>query len=308
MAETFRQWMAEHKVSGGAMAVSYAGEEVLAHGFGRDVAAAYPLASLSKVITAVCLQQLLDERQQSMSMPLNDAIPSLLATTPPADPQLAKVTLGQLVSHNSGIHSRYHRDFIVDTQSFTQVGMKRQFAALAANKMAAAPGSGYHYSNANYLLAGLAIEELSGQSYEPYCNENLLQPAGVDAKLYPRWRVMSSWGGWQMSAPDFLKFLNRYFADSKVLGKSPTLPLVNTPVGNGGVFYGLGTFTRSVVGGARFWHAGSWRWSGHGRDDRFGAYFLTREDGLMVAVNYADHAQGDKLNDLQNRLVRAMKL
>ncbi len=308
IATAFGQWMDQHKVTGGAVAVSYAGYSVLEHGFGRDAGSAYPVASLSKVITAVCLQQLLDTRQLTMSMPLRDAIPSLLAATPPADAQLPAVTLGQLVSHNSGIHSRYHRNFISDTRSFDRAGMKRQYAALVSAKMAAAPGSGYHYSNANYLLAGLAIEELTGQPYEQYCNEELLRPAGVDAKLYPRWRVMSSWGGWQISAPDFLKFLNRYFADGKVLGQSPVLPLVNTPVGNRGVYYGLGTFTRSVVGGARFWHAGSWRWRGQGRDDRFGAYFITREDGLMVVVNYNDHAQNEKLDDLQNRLVRAMKL
>jgi CubicO group peptidase (beta-lactamase class C family) len=185
--------------------------------------------------------------------------------------------------------------------------MREQFKVLAAEKLAADAGSGFHYSNANYLLLGLAIEELSGGEYEQICREQVLLPINVTARLNERWKVMSSWGGWKLSSLDYLKFLNRYFSNNQIMNKNPQSIALNTPVGRG-AYYSLGTLTRAANGGHRFWHAGSWRWRGNGRNDQFGAYFLTREDGLMVSLNYSTHAQNEKLRDLENRLIDALGL
>ncbi|MEM7255969.1 MAG: serine hydrolase domain-containing protein [Pseudomonadota bacterium] len=301
-----QQWLAAQKTDG-AVAVSYRGAPVIKQGFGRSTETPYPVASLSKAITSICLQHLLDVQQLSNTMTLSEAIPDLLQQYPPADNRLAQVSLAQLMSHNSGIHSRYHRNYIADKRAFNRFDMNAQFKALARERMAAAPGSGYHYSNANYLLLGLAVEALSQQAYDTYCNNEILVPAGINADINPPWRVMSAWGGWRVSASDYLKFLNTYFADSKVIGKSVAEQGVGADVGRGAL-YTHGVFTRTANGGARFWHAGSWSWKDQTRNSRFGAYFVTREDGLMVSVNYATSAQNDPLRDLENRLVRALKL
>jgi CubicO group peptidase (beta-lactamase class C family) len=305
--DTFEQWMKQYRIAGGALAISHRGDPVLQHGIRRSADKAYPVASLSKVITAVCLQQLLDQQGKTVDLPLQQVIPTALDTNPPADPRLAEVTLAQLVSHNSGIQSRYHRQFIANKQIYDQQRLGEQYRALAAETLSAQPGSGYHYSNANYMLLGLAIEEMSGQAYDDYCSSQVLQPAGVSAQLNPRWRVMSAWGGWQISAVDFLKFLNTYFADNKVLGRDPATLRVNTPVGRG-AYYGLGTLTRPANQGHRFWHSGAWGWSDNNRDDRFGAYYIIREDGLMIVMNYAEFVHDKKLRDLENRLVKVLNL
>lgn len=291
----------------GAVAVSYRGEPVIKQGFGRSTETPYPVASLSKAVTAVCLQDLLNTQQISTQMTVAEAMPQLLDRYPPTDARLASVTLADLMSHNSGIHSRFHRDYISDRRAYRVFDMEAQFKALAGERLAGQPGSGYHYSNANYLLLGLAISSLSQQPYTEYCNENILEPAGIAADMNPDWRVMSAWGGWRISASDYLKFLNTYFSDSQVLDRDITSYQVDTPVG-GGASYIHGAFTREANGGARFWHAGSWRWKSQSIDDKFGAYFVTREDGLMVSINYATAAQGQVLTDLQNRLITAMRL
>lgn len=303
---TVQQWLSAQKTTG-AVAVSYLGEPVIKQGFGRSTETPYPVASLSKAITAICLQHVLDAQQLSNQMTLGEAIPDLLQQYPPADSRMKQVTLAQLMSHDSGIHSRYHRNYIADKRAFTRFDMNAQFKSLAREQMAADPGSGYHYSNANYLLLGLAVEAISQQPYDSYCNNEILQPAGINADMNPSWRVMSAWGGWRLSATDYLKFLNRYFADSKVLGKRVAQQGVGSSVGRG-VTYVHGAFMREANGGARFWHAGAWSWKDQTRNSRFGAYFVTREDGLMVSVNYAVSAQNEPLRDLQERLVRAMNL
>jgi CubicO group peptidase (beta-lactamase class C family) len=51
------------------------------------------------------------------------------------------------------------------------------------------PGGGYQYSNVGYSLLGAIVERVSGQGYERYLKENLLDPAGLRHTGYklPDW-------------------------------------------------------------------------------------------------------------------------
>ncbi|NLY46469.1 MAG: serine hydrolase [Tissierella sp.] len=42
------------------------------------------------------------------------------------------------------------------------------------------PGEGFSYSNTNYLILGLIVEEISDMSYEEYINKNILEPLNMD--------------------------------------------------------------------------------------------------------------------------------
>lgn len=303
----FEDWMSKQRVRSGSIAVSYQGSPVINKGIGRDANQPYPVASLSKSITAVCTQTLLDQQGKKVSQTLAETIPELLQKYPLVDTRLGSVTLAQLISHNSGIHARYHRDFLANRGVFNKPQMQEQLQSLVKQKPSAAPGSGYNYNNANYLLLGVAIEALSGGNHEDVCSELILKSIGIEARLHPRWRAMSSWGGWEISSLDYLKFLNAYFTNNQILGKAPAATGVSTAI-KGGAIYNLGVVTRSARGGHRFWHSGSWRWRGNGRNDQFGAYFVTLENGLMVSINYSSHVQNEKLRDLETRLFEAFRL
>jgi CubicO group peptidase (beta-lactamase class C family) len=48
------------------------------------------------------------------------------------------------------------------------------------NKLSFAPGEKAIYSNLNYMVLGAVIEAVSGQSYETFITENILQPLRMD--------------------------------------------------------------------------------------------------------------------------------
>jgi D-alanyl-D-alanine carboxypeptidase len=43
------------------------------------------------------------------------------------------------------------------------------------------PGAGWRYSNTNYYLLGLIVEEVSGRSYADFMQAELLGPLGLHA-------------------------------------------------------------------------------------------------------------------------------
>jgi D-alanyl-D-alanine carboxypeptidase len=52
------------------------------------------------------------------------------------------------------------------------------------------PGKGYHYSNTNYLLLGLIIEEVSKDSVGNQIHKRLLEPFGLTQTSYPETEAM----------------------------------------------------------------------------------------------------------------------
>ena len=43
-----------------------------------------------------------------------------------------------------------------------------------------APGTGWSYSNAGYVVLGLIIERVSGQTYDAYVREHVFEPSGME--------------------------------------------------------------------------------------------------------------------------------
>src|SRR5882762_3464021 len=51
-------------------------------------------------------------------------------------------------------------------------------------RVVSTPGSGFHYSGANYAILQLLIEEVSGQSFHEYVKTNVFQPLGMSNSQY----------------------------------------------------------------------------------------------------------------------------
>ena len=47
------------------------------------------------------------------------------------------------------------------------------------------PGTGFHYSTTNYVLAGMIIEEATGRSYGDEVTERILRPLGRGDTVLP---------------------------------------------------------------------------------------------------------------------------
>ena len=97
-------------------------------------------------------------------------------------------TLHHLLSHTSGLRN-YHADEDKTWDSFTScwdripmyrirrpADMLPLFVDLPAH---AAPGVEYRYGDANFILAGLVIEAVTGRPYADVATEEVLVPAGM---------------------------------------------------------------------------------------------------------------------------------
>lgn len=301
-------WMDRHKVPAGAIILSYQGEVIAEHGRKRSVDDAVTVASLSKAITAVCAARAAETAGKSINAPMAEVIPAALAEHAPRDDKFAAITLAHLITHTSGLDTDYHRAELPKLRSFEKENKLWQFSKVSALELSGAPGSAsYRYSNANYLVLGLAIEEMTGEPYETYCQREVLAPVGADSgQLSQKWRVMTSWGGWEISARDYLKFAEANFTGRNAADRVQGLPMSVPYVNDRGTRYGLGMHYRRNSAGLNAWHNGSWTGVKGRVTDRYGAYVAVYGNGLTVVTNYAHDAWNrDVIGDLENRLWEA---
>ncbi|MEU7413882.1 serine hydrolase domain-containing protein [Streptomyces sp. NPDC042638] len=152
-------------------------------GTGRSVSAddRFRVGSITKTFSAVVLLQLVAEHRLALDAPVNRYLPKLL----PDD----RITVRQVLSHRSGLYD-YTNDMFADSVSgFEAVRNKvftyRQLVALSLKKPRTnAPGAAYSYSNTNFVVAGLLIEKLTGQSVRTAYQQRVIEPLGLTDTFY----------------------------------------------------------------------------------------------------------------------------
>lgn len=132
----------------------------------------FAIASLTKPITAIAVMQLVE----SGKLRLDDKVGTWLAQLPPAWQQ---VTIGQLLSHQSGIADAT-TGTISDIRALDGVD-NTQFLArqMGAGALAFAPGSNAVYNNVNYILLAEVIARASGQAWGDYLRQHIFAPTGM---------------------------------------------------------------------------------------------------------------------------------
>ncbi|MFG3253554.1 serine hydrolase domain-containing protein [Streptomyces sp. NPDC048172] len=145
------------------------GREALPHGRFRA-------GSTTKVFTAAVVLQLASERRVALDAPVNRYLPELLPT------RYAKVTVGQLLNHTSGIPAADipRGDFEeLYEHRFETVSPRALIASATSKKPEFRPGTRQHYLNINYTVLGLLIERLTHTSYEEAVSARVLRPLGL---------------------------------------------------------------------------------------------------------------------------------
>jgi CubicO group peptidase (beta-lactamase class C family) len=131
----------------------------------------FAIASLSKQFTAVLAMQL----QQAGKLRLTDPICRYLV---PCPAHWSAVSIYQLLSHTSGISN------FTDDPSFMAVRSSFQtreqiLARFRDKPLDFPPGEKYRYSNSNYFLLGIIIENASGHSFQENLSRSILQPLNM---------------------------------------------------------------------------------------------------------------------------------
>jgi CubicO group peptidase (beta-lactamase class C family) len=270
--QVFRDWMRRHNVARGVLAVSYANRLALVKGYGGlDPAQPLPLASLAKAITGACLATLVRDKKLSFDARLGDVLgPFFRRHGAPADPRVYAITIEQLLAHRSGFSRHANPD---PASGVALVAHLREYGSKEAHiteatrraltyRLARAPGQTYEYVNVNYLLLGAVIEQVSGRDYESYCRDALLRPLGVASGKLGKWAALSSYGGWSLTAAEYLAFLHAFDRDAGILDPATRRWLVSPArkqfAGRDDLAYSLGVVARLDPEGPSVWHTGLW--------------------------------------------------
>ncbi len=281
----FRDWMRKYHVERGVLAVSYANRLALVRGYGGlNPAQPLPLASLAKAITGTCVATLVRDKKLSFDAKLGDVLaPFFRRHGDPADPRVRKITIEQLLAHRSGFSRHANPD---PASGVALIALLREYGSDRAHlteatqraltyRLARPPGQAYEYVNANYLLLGAVIEQVSGRDYESYCRDAVLKPLGVANGKLGKWAALSSYGGWSLSAAEYLAFMHAFDRDAGILDAATRRWLVSPAhkqfAGHGDLAYSLGVVARMDPEGSSVWHTGLWTHAQ--RDARGGALY-----------------------------------
>jgi CubicO group peptidase (beta-lactamase class C family) len=174
-------------VTGVSLALVDGGEIVWATGFGMaDVdgklpagpRTVYDVGSLAKPITATAILQAVERGELGLDQTLAELLPELEL----ADDAQRRITLAQLLTHQSGLPS----DWFIHSLSEDPPPWQDIVTEIRGLELAAEPGTRTIYSNLGLTLAGLALERASGRPYEQVVTEELLRPAGMRTAYFAR--------------------------------------------------------------------------------------------------------------------------
>ena len=167
--------MAKHGIKGISLAVTSGTEIVYLKGYGtagngRPMTPETPMyiGSQSKSFTGLAIAQLVEQGK----IGLNDPVQKYLPWFEVADPEASqKITVNHLLHHVSGLSESGFTAVIPDNAS-----KEEAVRALASAELTAPLGTKHQYFNYGYIVLTLIIEEVSGQTYEEYVQENIFDP------------------------------------------------------------------------------------------------------------------------------------
>ncbi len=271
-----KAWAGPHGVSKAFVVVGRGGKVVYEYALGGlDPKQPVMLASLSKAITATCAATLVRDGRLSFDTPLSVALAKFFAANPkPADPRALTITVGELIHHRSGLPGAGSGgdpgtgaglvSFLGSHKASAPPGAAF-YSFILRSKLARDPGTAFDYSNAGYIVLAAVIEEASGRPYASYCRDAVLTPAGAGGSLDPTWSLIGPFGGWRLSAANYLRVTELFDPANSTLGTAaqnflfaPAGPAAANP---GASWYGLGTWVRPTPAGVTTFHWGEWRYA-----------------------------------------------
>ncbi|MGY0068688.1 serine hydrolase domain-containing protein [Streptomyces sp. QTS137] len=140
------------------------------------------LGSVTKTFVATVLLQLVDEERLALDQTVEQLLPGVVTG---AGNDGRAITLRDLLQHTSGLYD-YTADVFPDPSAETYYAPRwhayrpAQLVAMAMrHEPVFPPGTGWEYSNTNYVVAGMVIESVTGRSWEQQVRDRILRPLGM---------------------------------------------------------------------------------------------------------------------------------
>ncbi len=334
--------MRDSHIPGLAVAIVKRGRIVHVRGFGiagPDDRAMTPqtpciLGSVSKPITALAIMQLVAAGRIELDALVRHYLPWFSTADPAAS---ERITVRHLLQHTSGFSTVAGRQFVTGTDT-SQGTLERSVRSLRDFSLNHSPGEQYEYSNVNYMVLGMIVQEVSGQPFGDYVRTHIFQPLGMHNSFvslaeaqraglatghrmwfgYPVAVEGLPWsadrlpsGGMISTAEDMAKLLAALTNDG-IYENATLLPADRVeelfqpgPLIRGTSHYGLGWVVKDFRGGPAAWHDGStgdfYSYTLLLRDKGWGVVILTNVNGQLLTrrMSYLGEGVGAMLLEEQ---------
>lgn len=168
--------IAERAFPGASTAITNQGRLIALKGLGRftyseasprvEPHTIYDLASLTKVIatTAICMR-LYEQDKFHLEQKVVEVLPEFAGN----DPRRSQVTFRMLLAHSSGLPAY--------VKLFETAKDRGELLAQAFRvALAADPGAHPEYSDIGFILLGAALERLTGETLDTFCDREIFKP------------------------------------------------------------------------------------------------------------------------------------
>ena len=276
----------------------------------------FRVASISKIPTSISAMQLVEQGKVDLDADISAYLDFEIERR--FDEPL---TLRHLLTHSAGFEERWKVVPTTDLEAYVKNDPPAQVFA---------PGTTPAYSNYGMALAGYIVQRVSGQPFETYVREHVLEPAGMTSSTYEQplpkdmadllgpgytstgeeipFELMGDFpaGSLTVSAPDFAAFMNAQLSRSPKLLREETWEQMWSPglgeerLGNRAKAgeMGLGYFDLSRHGR---------RVVGHGGDivGWHSQFELYPEENTGIFISYnGDGNDSDSSNNLREDLAQ----
>jgi CubicO group peptidase (beta-lactamase class C family) len=166
-----------------SVAVVQHGQMVYAHAYGSaklhpHVAAnaqmRYALGSISKQFTAACVLLLQQEGKLSLDDPVSRFVPGLTRGN--------EVTIREILSHTSGYQDFWAQDYVPPAMAKATTP-QRILDHWAKQPLDFDPGTRWQYSNTNFEIAALIVQQASGMPFFQFVRTRILDPLGIQSAV-----------------------------------------------------------------------------------------------------------------------------
>jgi len=167
-----------------------------------DADTVYRIGSITKMFTALMLEQLVEAGKVHLSDPVEKYFPEIKAVQnrfPDAPP----ITLIQLATHTSGL-GREPDNIEAATTGPVSDWEKTLIAALPHLRYQYEPGTRFFYSNMGFAILGAALSRAAGESYVEYVPKHIFEPLGMTHSALDRnaQMLLHLSKGYQLVAPN----------------------------------------------------------------------------------------------------------
>ncbi|MCR5327398.1 MAG: beta-lactamase family protein [Saccharofermentans sp.] len=139
-----------------------------------DSTSLYQIGSMTKSFTGLGVQKLISRGVISNTDKVSDLIPGFTAYYGSSE---ASITVEDLLTHRSGF-TNSETDY---PSASADMDLNEWAMSISGRQLMSMPGSEYAYSNVNYNLLGLIIENVTGMPYREYMEAEVLGPLCLDS-------------------------------------------------------------------------------------------------------------------------------